>query len=79
MDPFFYATNLSKLVQQAESILLVVLIIGILIAASERLFGLDIRGAVDEMEAMQKSDQPWPLTILLLGGLFAVVWMVRGF
>lgn len=85
MDPFFWSANASKLLQQGTSILFTAAIVGLLILASEKLFGLNIRGAIDGLEELlhmardgKPGGDPRPITWLLIGALFAIVWLVRG-
>lgn len=85
MDPFFTQANTSKLFQQGSSIILTVAIVGLVIVLGEKAFGLNIRGAIDGFEdLMQKAragdpqGDARPLVWLLIGALFAIVWLVRG-
>lgn len=77
MDPFFQDANASKLLETAEAVLLMLALVGLAIAISERAFGLDIRRAVDRLEELSQNGTPWPLTALLIAGMFAIVWLVR--
>ncbi len=79
MDPFFIATNLSKMIQQIEPIVVFALVVLLIIVGSEKIFGLNVRGFIDGLEKAQTEGNSWPLTVFVLGCLVAIIWLVRGF